>query len=40
MTLLLAGLAAGFSVEINQTIQGIGAQSWVVAKGSSPALTA
>jgi putative ABC transport system permease protein len=36
MTLLLAGLAAGFSVEINQTIQGIGAQSWVVAKGSSP----
>ena len=34
MTLLLAGLAAGFSVEINQTVQGIGAQSWVLASGS------
>ena len=34
MTLLLAGLAAGFSVEINQTVQGVGAQSWALASGS------
>jgi putative ABC transport system permease protein len=34
MTLLLAGLAQGFTVEINQTVQGVGAQSWVVASGS------
>ena len=34
MTLLLAGLAAGFSVEVNQTVQGFGAQSWVLQAGS------
>jgi putative ABC transport system permease protein len=34
MTLLLAGLAAGFGVEINQTVQGVGAQSWALASGS------
>jgi putative ABC transport system permease protein len=34
MTLLLAGMAAGFGVEINQTVQGMGAQSWVLAAGS------
>jgi putative ABC transport system permease protein len=34
MTLLLAGLAAGFSVEVNQTVQGVGAQSWVLSAGS------
>ncbi len=34
MTLLLAGLAAGFSVEVNQTVNGTGAQSWVLARGS------
>lgn len=34
MTLLLAGLAAGFSVEINQTVSGLGATSWVVKAGS------
>jgi len=35
MTLLLAGLAAGFSVEINQTVQGMGADSWVLAAGAA-----
>lgn len=34
MTLLLAGLTAGFSVEINQTVAGLGAQSWVLPSGS------
>ena len=34
MTLLLAGLAAGFKVEVNQTVDGMGAQSWVLASGS------
>lgn len=34
MTLLLAGMAAGFGVEINQTVTGLGAQSWVLASGS------
>jgi putative ABC transport system permease protein len=34
MTLLLSGMAAGFGVEINQTVRGMGAQSWVVAAGS------
>ena len=34
MTLLLSGLAAGFGVEINQTVQAMGAQSWVLAAGS------
>ena len=35
MTLLLSGLAAGFSVEINRTVHALGAQSWVVAAGAS-----
>lgn len=35
MTLLLAGLAAGFGVEVDQTVGGMGAQAWVVAQGSS-----
>ena len=34
MTLLLSGMAAGFSVEINQTVEAMGAQSWVLAAGS------
>jgi len=34
MTLLLSGMAAGFSVEINQTVESMGAQSWVLAAGS------
>ncbi len=35
MTLLLSGLAAGFGVEIDQTVTGMGTQGWVVAQGSS-----
>jgi putative ABC transport system permease protein len=35
MTLLLAGLAAGFGVEVDQTVTGMGSQAWVVAQGSS-----
>jgi putative ABC transport system permease protein len=34
MTLLMSGMAAGFSVEINQTVAAMGAQSWVLAAGS------
>jgi putative ABC transport system permease protein len=34
MTLLLSGMVAGFSVEINQTVQAMGAQSWVLPAGS------
>ncbi len=34
MTLLLAGLAAGFSVEVNQTVDAMGAHAWVLASGS------
>lgn len=34
MTLLLAGMAAGFSVEVHETVRGMGAQSWVLAAGS------
>ena len=34
MTLLMSGLAAGFSVEINQTVTAMGAQSWILAAGS------
>ncbi len=34
MTLLLAGMAAGFGVEVNQTVAGMGAQSWVLSAGS------
>jgi putative ABC transport system permease protein len=35
MTLLLAGLAAGFGHEVDQTVTGMGSQAWVVAQGSS-----
>jgi putative ABC transport system permease protein len=35
MTLLLAGLAAGFGDEVDQTVTGMGSQAWVVAQGSS-----
>lgn len=35
MALLLAGLVAGFSVEIDQTVSGLGATSWVVKTGST-----
>jgi putative ABC transport system permease protein len=40
MTLLLSGLAAGFSVEINRTVHALGARSWVVAAGSSGRMVA
>lgn len=40
MALLLTGLAAGFGVEINQTVTGMGAQAWVVAQGSSGRIAA
>ncbi|HMK63285.1 MAG TPA: ABC transporter permease [Acidimicrobiales bacterium] len=39
MTLLLAGLAAGFGVEIDQTVSGMGADSWVVAAGAAGRVT-
>src|ERR1700722_16681577 len=35
MGLLLTGLAAGFSTEITQTVQGMGADSWVLAAGAA-----
>jgi putative ABC transport system permease protein len=35
MTLLLTGLSAGFRNEITQTVQGFGATSWVVARGTA-----
>jgi putative ABC transport system permease protein len=35
MGLLLTGLAAGFSTEINQSVQGMGADSWVLAAGAA-----
>jgi putative ABC transport system permease protein len=35
MTLLMAGLAAGFSVEISQTVGGFQADSWLVKAGSA-----
>src|SRR3984957_5208747 len=37
MTLLLSGLAAGFRVEVIQTVEGLGAQAWVVGSGSGSA---
>jgi len=40
MALLLAGLAAGFGVEVDQTVTGMGAQAWVVAQGSSGRIAA
>jgi putative ABC transport system permease protein len=35
MTLLLAGLAGGFTAEIDQTVSGLGATNWVVKAGSA-----
>jgi putative ABC transport system permease protein len=35
MSLLLTGMAAGFSVEVHQTVTGTGAAAWVMAQGSS-----
>ncbi|HLX89064.1 MAG TPA: ABC transporter permease [Acidimicrobiales bacterium] len=40
MTLLLAGLAAGFGSEINNTVAGIGGSSWIVSSGSSGRIAA
>jgi putative ABC transport system permease protein len=40
MTLLLSGLAAGFRVEVIQTVEGFGAQSWAVAAGSTGRIAA
>jgi putative ABC transport system permease protein len=40
MTLLLAGMAAGFSVEINQTVAGLGADAWVLASGATGRIAA
>src|SRR5271166_2893662 len=39
MTLLLAGLSAGFRDEINQTVEGFGATAWVVHSGSAGRVT-
>ena len=35
MSLLLTGMANGFRAEIDGTVQGIGAQSWVMASGAT-----
>ncbi|MDE3085508.1 MAG: ABC transporter permease, partial [Acidobacteriota bacterium] len=40
MTLLMAGLAAGFSFEIDQTVSSLGGQAWMVAAGSSARVAA
>ncbi len=40
MTLLLAGLAAGFGAEIDNTVASMGANAWVVASGSSGRIAA
>ena len=40
MTLLLTGLAAGFRVEIQQTVQAMGAETWVVAAGAAARVAA
>lgn len=39
MTLLLAGLSAGFRDEINQTVQAFGARAWIVQAGSAGRIT-
>ena len=39
MTLLLAGLTAGFGGEIDQTVSGVRADAWVVKAGSSGRVT-
>jgi putative ABC transport system permease protein len=40
MTLLLSGLAAGFSYEVNQTVEGMQASNWIVSKGSAARVAA
>ena len=40
MAILLAGLAAGFRVEINRTVAGVGAERWVLTKNSAGRLAA
>ena len=35
MSLLLAGMAAGFSVEITKTVDGMGADYWVLGQGAA-----
>jgi putative ABC transport system permease protein len=40
MSLLLAGLAGGFSAEINRTVGAVGAQSWVLASNANGRITA
>jgi putative ABC transport system permease protein len=40
MALLLSGLAAGFRVELENTIGGVGADAWVMAHGSEGQVTA
>ncbi len=39
MALLMAGLAAGFSVEINRTVSAVGADRWVMSTSSAGRLT-
>ncbi|HTT85898.1 MAG TPA: ABC transporter permease [Acidimicrobiales bacterium] len=40
MTLLLAGMAAGFGVEIDQTVAAVGADAWVLGAGATGRLAA
>ncbi len=40
MALLLTGLAAGFRAEVNGTVDGVGANSWVLAKSAQGRITA
>jgi putative ABC transport system permease protein len=40
MSLLLAGLAGGFSAEINRTVGAVGAQRWVLASNANGRITA
>jgi putative ABC transport system permease protein len=40
MALLLSGLAAGFTVELQNTIGGVGADTWVLARASDGQVTA
>jgi putative ABC transport system permease protein len=40
MSLLLAGLAGGFSAEINRTVGAVGAQGWVLSSNANSRITA
>ncbi len=40
MSLLLAGLAGGFSAEINRTVGAVGAQGWVLSSNANGRITA